>query len=189
MNGQWPGDKRGKTAAARWSRNGGAISMGVSMGTEIERKFLVRTESWRAASTDSRRLRQGYVSIDGQTTVRVRTDDAQAWLTVKGPQTGLARAEFEYRIPREDAEAMLGLCRGRLVEKVRHHVPVGGHVWEVDEFSEANAGLVVAEIELDRADQLFQTPEWLGDEVSGDPRYLNAQLSLKPYGSWGAADA
>ncbi len=162
--------------------------MGVPMGTEIERKFLVRSESWRAAAADSRRLRQGYVAIDGHTTVRVRTDGEEAWLTVKGPQVGLARAEFEYRIPREDAEVMLGLCRGRLVEKVRHHVPVGGSVWEVDEFLGANVGLVLAEIELDRADEPFRTPEWLGDEVSEDPRYLNAQLSLKPYGSWGAAN-
>ena len=188
MNRHRPGDKRGKTAAARWSSDDAAISMGFPMGTEIERKFLVRAESWRAAAADSRRLRQGYVAVDGQTTVRVRTDGEEAWLTVKGPQAGLARAEFEYRIPREDAEAMLGLCRGRLVEKVRHHVPVGGHVWEVDEFSGPNAGLIVAEIELDRADEPFQTPEWVGDEVSGDPRYLNAQLSVRPYGSWGAAD-
>jgi hypothetical protein len=101
VNRHRPGDKRGKTAAARWSSDDAAISMvGVPMGTEIERKFLVRAESWRAAAADSRRLRQGYAAIDGQTTVRVRTDGEEAWLTVKGPQAGLTRAEFEYRIPR-----------------------------------------------------------------------------------------
>jgi adenylate cyclase len=160
--------------------------MGVAMGTEIERKFLVRDESWRAAAAGSLRLCQGYVAIDGQTTVRVRTDGEAAWLTVKGPQAGLARAEFEYRIPREDAEALFGLCGGRFVEKIRHHVTVGRHVWEVDEYSGANAGLVVAEVELGRPDEAFVKPDWLGDEVSDDLRYLNASLSLRPYGSWGA---
>ena len=163
--------------------------MGGAMGTEIERKFLVRDDSWRAAATESRGLRQGYLAIDGQCTVRVRTDGEEAWLTIKGPQAGLARAEFEYRIPCEDADALLGLCRGRLVEKVRHLVLLGGHVWEIDEFSGANAGLVVAEIELDRVDESFERPEWLGDEVSSDARYLNANLSSKPYGSWGAGAA
>ncbi|MFM8683701.1 MAG: CYTH domain-containing protein [Chthoniobacterales bacterium] len=189
MNGPQPGDKRGKIEDARWSRCKAALSMGTAMGTEIERKFLIRDESWRATAADSRRLRQGYLAIDGQTTVRVRTDGEEAWVTIKGPQVGLARAEFEYRIPCEDAEGLLGLCRGRVVEKVRYRVPFGRHVWEIDEFSGANAGLVVAEIELDRADEPFERPEWLGDEVSSDPRYLNANLSSKPYGSWAAGNS
>ena len=188
MNGPRPGDKRGKIADARWSRCNAALSMGGAMGTEIERKFLVRDNSWRAAAAESRRLRQGYLAIDGQSTVRVRTDGEKAWVTIKGPQAGLARAEFEYRIPHEDAELLLDLCRGRVVEKVRYRAAFGGHVWEIDEFAGANAGLVVAEIELDRADEPFERPEWLGDEVSGDPRYLNANLSSKPYGSWDAGD-
>jgi len=156
------------------------------MGTEIERKFLVRDESWRAGAADRRGLRQGYLAIDRQTTVRVRTDGAEAWLTLKGPQVGLVRAEFEYRIPREDAEALLELCGGRLVEKVRHRVPFGRHVWEIDEFLGANAGLVVAEVELSQPDEPLERPGWLGSEVSEDSRYLNASLSLRPFGTWGA---
>jgi adenylate cyclase len=160
--------------------------MDLAMGTEIERKFLVRDDSWRAAAVDGRTLRQGYLAIDRQTTVRVRTDGVEAWLTLKGPQVGLVRAEFEYRIPREDAEALLGLCGGRLVEKVRHRVPFGRHVWEIDEFLGDNTGLVMAEVELSRPDEPIERPEWLGDEVSEDPRYLNANLSLRPFGTWEA---
>ena len=184
MNGSRPGDKRGKIAAARWPSGEAAISMVFPMGTEIERKFLVRDGSWRTAPVDSRRLRQGYLAIDGHFTVRIRTDGENAWLTLKGPQVGLVRTEFEYRVPVGDAEALLELCRGRTVEKVRHRVPLGRHVWEIDAFSGANAGLVVAEIELARPDEPFERPEWLGDEVSQDPRYLNANLSLRPYRNW-----
>lgn len=156
------------------------------MGTETERKFLVKNDTWRAAVRDSRRLVQGYVAIDGQSTVRVRIDDERAWLTLKGPQDGVKRPEFEYEIPKTDAAALMGLCRGRVVEKVRHRVPVGIHVWEVDEFSGANRGLVVAEIELGRPEEVFDRPAWLDDEVSEDARYSNARLSLKPFGSWGS---
>ena len=156
------------------------------MGTETERKFLVKNDAWRAAANDSRRLLQGYVAIDGQSTVRVRIDGERAWLTVKGPQDGVTRPEFEYEIPMTDAEALLGVCRGRLVEKVRHRVPVGGHIWEIDEFGGANSGLVVAEIELGQPEEPFDRPGWLGDEVSGDARYLNASLSLEPFRSWGS---
>jgi len=185
VNGSRPGDKRGKIAVARWSSGEAAISMAFAMGTEIERKFLVRDESWRLAPAESRRLRQGYLAIDGQFTVRVRTDGEKAWLTLKGPQIGLVRAEFEYGLPFEDAETLLGLCRGRVVEKIRHRVPFGRHVWEIDEFLGANAGLVVAEVELGQPNEPFGRPNWLGEEVSEDSRYLNANLSLKPYGSWG----
>lgn len=156
------------------------------MGTETERKFLIKNDAWRAAVKGSRRLVQGYVAIDGRSTVRVRIDGRQAWLTIKGPQDGVTRPEFEYEIPKTDAEALMGLCRGRVVEKVRYSVPFGGHVWEIDEFCGANAGLVVAEIELKRPEEPFDQPGWLADEVSGDARYSNASLSSKPFGSWGS---
>ena len=154
------------------------------MGVETERKFLVTDDSWREQARESRTLRQGYLAIDGPTTVRVRTDGHEAWVTIKGAQEGLTRPEFEYAVPVEDAEALLGLCGGRLVEKVRHLVPVDGSVWEVDEFQGANHGLVVAELELSGPEEDFTRPRWLGAEVSEDGRYLNASLSLRPYKTW-----
>ena len=168
----------------RWPTSLVVFTINFLMGTETERKFLVRNDAWRAAAVDSRRLRQGYVAIDGQTTVRVRTDGERAWLTLKGPQSGISRPEFEYEIPPADAEGLMGFCRGRTVEKVRYRVPADGHLWEIDEFSGDNAGLVLAEIELRQPDELFERREWLGAEVSEDPRYLNANLSLKPFSEW-----
>jgi adenylate cyclase len=154
------------------------------MGVETERKFLVTDESWREQAHETRTLRQGYLAIDGSTIVRVRTDGKAAWVTIKGGQEGLTRPEFEYSVPAEDAEALLALCGGRLVEKIRHLVRFGGKLWEVDQFMGANEGLVVAEVELSGADEAFSRPNWLGAEVSGDPRYLNANLSLRPYTGW-----
>lgn len=154
------------------------------MGIETERKFLVKDETWRAAVVDSRTLRQGYFAIHGKNTVRVRVDGNRAWLTLKGPQNGIARPEFEYEIPGEDADALLELCGERLVEKTRHRTPVADHVWEIDEFLGDNAGLVVAEIELDDPAQCFERPEWLGEDVSADARYLNANLSVMPFRTW-----
>jgi adenylate cyclase len=154
------------------------------MGREIERKFLVKDDSWRAAAESSAVLRQGYLAVDNGTTVRVRTDGADVWLTIKGPAEGLTRAEFEYRVPLTEAEPLIGLCRGRVVEKTRHKVRSGGHVWEIDEFTGANAGLVVAEVELRHADENITKPAWLGREVSGDRRFDNASLSVRPYAHW-----
>jgi adenylate cyclase len=154
------------------------------MGQEIERKFLVKDDSWRAAVESSSVLRQGYLAVDHGTTVRVRTDGAEVWLTIKGPAEGLTRAEFEYRVPLTEAEPLIGLCRGRVVEKTRHKVRAGGHVWEIDEFTGANAGLVVAEVELRHADEGIAKPAWLGREVSGDRRFDNASLSVRPYAHW-----
>ena len=154
------------------------------MGREIERKFLVKDDSWRAAAESSAALRQGYLAVDNGTTVRVRTDGADVWLTIKGPAEGLTRAEFEYRVPLTEAEPLIGLCRGRVVEKTRHKVRSGGHVWEIDEFTGANAGLVVAEVELRHADENITKPAWLGREVSGDRRFDNASLSVRPYAHW-----
>ncbi len=158
------------------------------MGTEIERKFLVRDDGWRADAATSAILQQGYLSVGEPVTVRVRREANQAWLNIKGPSQGLARAEFEYTIPIADAEALLGLCHGNLVEKRRHRIPRDGKVWEVDEFLGANAGLIVAEVELLRADEPFTRPAWLGREVSLDRRFQNASLSQKPFASWSVAE-
>ncbi len=154
------------------------------MGIEIERKFLVREDAWRAGVTAVRSLRQGYLAIDGGNTARVRTDGLRAWITIKGRTQGISRAEFEYEVPLADAEGLLALCGERLVEKRRHLVPHEGRTWEVDEFFGANAGLVLAEIELAEADEWVTLPPWLGQEVSADPRYTNARLATHPFGCW-----
>jgi len=154
------------------------------MGREIERKFLVRSAEWSREATSARPLRQGYLAIDDGNTVRVRTDGQRAWLTIKGRGEGITRPEFEYEIPVADAAALLALCRGRLVEKTRHLVPVGALCWEIDEFAGDNAGLVVAEIELPAEDTPFLQPAWLGEEVTADPRYLNANLAVHPFARW-----
>ena len=153
------------------------------MSTEIERKFLVIEDSWRTG--EGTRYRQGYLSTDKHRTVRVRLAGDDAWLTIKGISRGATRAEYEYPIPREDAREMLDhLCREPLVEKVRYRVDYGGLTWEVDEFEGANSGLVVAEVELEREDQDFERPPWLGEEVTHDPRYFNASLVERPYTRW-----
>lgn len=152
------------------------------MAIEIERKFLVQGEAWRSATPE--RLSQGYLSRDPARTVRVRVAGDTAWLTIKGKSEGIARAEFEYPIPLADAQALLALCEGPLIDKFRHRTEHAGHVWEVDEFLGDNAGLVLAEIELGSADERFETPPWLGTEVSDDPRYFNSALSRHPYTRW-----
>jgi adenylate cyclase len=150
---------------------------------EIERKFLVRGEPWHEAESRLH-LRQGYLVSGGPATVRVRVGPEMAWLTVKGPTSGLSREEFEFTIPRHDGESLLALCGEVIVEKTRHHVTVGRHCWEIDVFEGANAGLVVAEIELEREDEVFERPAWLGEEVSFDERYRNSQLARRPYSTW-----
>lgn len=154
------------------------------MGLEIERKFLVRDEAWRAGARSSARLRQGYLAIDGRTNVRVRTDGARAWLTIKGRGEGITRPEFEYAIPPADADGLLALCQSRIVEKTRHRIPQGEHVWEIDEYDGLNRGLIIAEIELENESDAFDRPPWLGEEVTSDPCYLNANLAVHPFGEW-----
>jgi adenylate cyclase len=154
------------------------------MGREIERKFLVASEQWRPAVTSSRTLRQGYLAIDGGNTVRVRIDGEQSWLTIKGRGQGMVRPEFEYAVPPDDARELLELCRGRTIEKTRHLIPCGHLLWEIDEFGGGNAGLVVAEIELPSENAEFPRPDWLGEEVTGEPRFLNANLAVHPYELW-----
>lgn len=158
------------------------------MATEIERKFLVAKENLaRIQPERSVRMRQGYLSRAPGRTVRVRIEDDRAFLTIKGRASGLARPEFEYEIPLADASALLEMADGPLVEKVRHYVPFGGLVWEVDEFFGDNEGLVVAEVELSREDQAFETPDFVGAEVTSDPRYLNSRLAVEPYSTWSKA--
>jgi len=150
---------------------------------EIERKFLVRGRPWLDAESHLH-LRQGYLASSARATVRVRVGPEMAWLTVKGPVNGISRDEYEFTIPRHDGEAMLALCGDAIVEKTRHHVTVGRHCWEIDVFEGANAGLVVAEIELEHEDETFVEPAWLGEEVSFDRRYRNSALSKRPYSTW-----
>lgn len=154
------------------------------MGTEIERKFLVSGHNWRAnASAVS--CRQGYLAVGPPVAVRARIMGGKATLNVKKATLDITRDEFEYQIPEHDAEEMLdNLCEGYIIEKTRYRVEYGGKTWEIDEFGGANSGLVVAEIELNRADEVFLKPPWLGAEVSGDPRYLNSSLSRRPYSLW-----
>jgi adenylate cyclase len=157
------------------------------MAIEIERKFLVSGDGWRQA--DARWLSQGYLNRDPLRTVRVRVAGPQAFLTIKGPNDGIRRMEFEYPIPLPEAEALLALCDGPLIQKFRHRVAHADLVWEVDEFHGANAGLVVAEVELPSEDHPFQAPPWLGQEVSDDPRYFNSSLSRHPFCDWVNAGA
>ena len=152
------------------------------MGIEIERKFLVVGDAWRA--TPGTAYAQGYLSRDPQRTVRVRIVEDAAWLTVKGASVGATRAEFEYPVPVADAHAMLALCDGPLVRKRRRVVVHAGATWEIDEFEGDNAGLVVAEIELAAEDAAFERPPWLGAEVTHDARYFNSNLAAAPYSTW-----
>ncbi len=152
------------------------------MGVEIERKFLVAGTGWKQGS--GRRLSQGYLSQTGGVTVRVRIDEARGFLTIKGPTLGIRRAEFEYEVPVAEAHELLQLCLPQLIEKRRYEVMHEGQRWEIDEFLGENLGLVVAEIELPSEDTPISRPEWLGPEVSDDPRYRNSNLVLCPYKNW-----
>lgn len=154
------------------------------MGREIERKFLVATDAWRAGVVAADTLRQGYLCADPERTVRIRLAGEKAWLTVKGRAHGSSRAEFEYRIPITDVQELLQMCLSPLVEKTRHRVPFGGRTWEVDVFAGANRGLVLAEVELDAADAAVALPPWLGKEVTDDHRYANANLAARPFTTW-----
>ena len=154
------------------------------MGVEIERKFLVNDTSWKK-SIRAVRCRQGYLCLGSGVTARVRVMDDIGYITVKGGGEGMTRSEYEYAIPVIDAEEMLdGLCIKPLIEKNRYFVEHDGMVWEVDEFFGENSGLVVAEVELEREDQIFSLPGWVGKEVTGDSRYFNAALVKNPYTNW-----
>ncbi|KAF1691839.1 CYTH domain-containing protein [Pseudoxanthomonas koreensis] len=161
------------------------------MGIEIERKFLVVDEGWRAAASRVQPMAQGYLNdlaaVEGglqKASVRVRIEGDLAFLNLKSRQRGHTRQEFDYPIPVDDARQLLALCTGGLVEKNRHYVEHEGHLWEVDEFLGANAGLVVAELELDSADEPYARPRWLGAEVTDLARYYNLALAERPYSAW-----
>ena len=154
------------------------------MGVEIERKFLVPGTDWKAGLSGTE-YRQGYLTSDPEPTVRVRLAGAQGYLTIKGASVGASRLEFEYPIPAGEAVQMLErLCRKPVIEKVRYRVPYAGMVWDVDEFFGDNAGLVLAEIELEYEDQVVELPPWAGLEVTDDKRFYNASLAEHPLATW-----
>jgi len=152
------------------------------VGVEIERKFRVRDDAWRDAGDEGTSIRQGYLSLEPERTVRVRLAGDRGTLTVKGRTRGATRAEFEFAIPADEAQALLeGLCLRPLIEKTRYRIAHGAHVFEVDVFAGENEGLVLAEVELDDEDERVELPAWIGEEVTGDPRFYNAQLVREPW--------
>lgn len=154
------------------------------MGLEIERKFLVSSDGWRSQHSGISII-QGYLLAANHTTVRVRIANQDAYLTLKSKVENLTRQEFEYPIPLEDAQAILSLCDDLgVISKIRYKIPMGDLVWEVDEFTAANQGLILAEVELSSADQSVPLPPWIGQEVSDDPRYFNSYLAQHPYRTW-----
>jgi adenylate cyclase len=161
------------------------------MAIEIERKFLVVGDAWRAQVTRSQRMAQGYLNDPGalregreQASMRIRVAGGDAWLNLKSRVIGPSRQEFEYAIPLTDAEALLALCMGGRIEKTRHYIPHAGLVFEIDEFDGDNSGLILAEVELPREDFAFDRPTWLGIEVTHEPRYYNSSLAERPFAQW-----
>lgn len=155
------------------------------MHTETERKFLVKDDSYKAEAVRSYRITQGYIAHDSGNTVRIRIRDGVGILTIKGMTTGCSRPEWEMEIPLKDAEDLFALCKPGSIDKIRHIIPAaGGRCFEVDEFRGENDGLVMAEIELGSEDEAFEKPSWLGEEVTGDPRFYNSYLCKKPYRYW-----
>jgi len=154
------------------------------MAKEIERKYLVKGMEWRSLA-EGTHYRQGYLNSAKERTVRIRTINDKAFLTIKGLTVGATRSEYEYEIPHADCTAMLDtLAEKPIIEKKRYKIPYGGLVWEVDEFLGVNEGLIVAEVELTSEDQQFEKPSWVGEEVSSDPRYFNSNLVANPYSTW-----
>lgn len=155
------------------------------MATEIERKFLVRNSNWRENAGEGKAIRQGYLAGSKKGSVRIRICGEEATLNIKSATLGIRRLEYDYPIPRLDAMEMLELlCNKPPIEKIRYPVAVADHVWEVDVFSGANEGLIVAEIELADEHESFSRPDWIGEEVSHDPRYYNTCLVTRPYREW-----
>jgi adenylate cyclase len=160
------------------------------MGVEIERKFLLRSDSWRNFAIRHAKIRQAYLDLNAKVSIRVRIkDDGNATLTLKSRSSKLRRREFEYAIPTSDAEELILLRRGHIIEKVRYIVPCGDLNWEIDVFSGENLGLVTAEIELLDENHQIELPSWIGSEVTGRDPYYNGTLAQHPYGSWHHSDA
>jgi len=153
------------------------------MATEIERKYLVKGEEWRALGIPVQ-FAQGYLLADGIRTVRIRIAGKSGFLTIKGKSDGMSRKEFEYPIPLEDAHEMMELSTIPIIEKRRSRIDWKGKIWEVDEFEGKNKGLIMAEIELKSEEELFDIPPWIGEEVTGDIRYYNSYLSQNPFTEW-----
>ena len=158
------------------------------MSVETERKFLVADPSAAAGGAAGTPIRQGYLSTEPERVVRVRIGGDRAWITIKGRGRGASRPEYEYEIPVGDAEELLGLSVGPVLEKTRHRIEHAGRTWELDVFGGDNAGLVVAEVELPDEDAELELPPWIGVEVTGDPRFYNAALVARPFASWPAEE-
>ncbi len=155
------------------------------MATEIERKFLVVGKPWIESHTQGTVYTQGYLSTDPERVIRVRMADSKGYLTIKSKVSAMTCAEYEYEIPHDEAKALLEtLALKPYIEKIRYKIPHGAHIWDVDVFSGENTGLVVAEIELKHENEAFTKPQWLGDEVTKDMRYKNANLATHPFSSW-----
>lgn len=154
------------------------------MGVEIERKFLIGSHGWKDRVDQSISIKQGYLNSNKSRTVRVRTYGGVGFLTIKGKSENLTRQEFEYEIPLDEAMSLLELCEMPIIEKTRFLVSHQGHDWEIDVFEGENEGLVVAEIELTNEDQKLPIPEWIGEEVSTDPKYYNSSLITHPFKNW-----
>lgn len=146
------------------------------MAIEIEYKYLVKNDNYKAMATSKVRIRQGYLNREPERTVRVRVKGEKGFLTVKGKNSGASRLEFEYEIPKADAEEMLTLCMPPILDKTRYIVPFDGHVWEVDEFHGIREGLVTAEIELHTEEESYSIPNFIGKNVTGNPQYYNSNL-------------
>lgn len=153
---------------------------------EIERKFLVISEAFKKEAFKDTRIIQGYLNSHKQRAVRVRLKGELGYLTIKGESSknGLSRFEWEKEIAKDEAESLLKLCESTIIDKIRYEIEVGNHIFEVDEFFGENEGLIVAEVELNFENEIFEKPNWLGSEVTGDIRYYNSQLSKQPYTSW-----
>ena len=153
---------------------------------EIERKFIVTDDSYKAMAFSSDRIAQGYICREGGNSARVRIRGNKGYITIKGPSLdgGLSRFEWEKEIPVTEAQDLLKLCHGGIIDKIRHLVKCGEHIFEVDEFFGDNEGLVVAEVELEDAGETFEKPAFIGREVTGDKRYYNSRLTIFPYKSW-----
>ncbi|MGZ8236159.1 CYTH domain-containing protein [Methylobacter tundripaludum] len=155
------------------------------MAIEIEHKFLLANDSWREHIHHSVKYRQGYLSSQATSSIRIRISDEHAWLNLKSATIGTHRLEYEYEIPMNDANEIIdNLCRKPIIEKTRHFVIDDGNTWEIDEFEGDNQGLIVAEIELSEIGKSFAKPHWVGAEVTHDLRYYNNNLAIHPYATW-----